>query len=62
MGRAYEVHTTALLIGGIIAAGLTSLALLGDYTYHRLGNSAWNARLARGAPLRCLWRIAGGCL
>ena len=33
MSRAFEVHTTALLIGGIIAAGLTSLALLGDYTY-----------------------------
>jgi len=33
MSRAFDVTSSGLLIGGIIAAGLTSLALLGDYTY-----------------------------
>lgn len=33
MSRAFEARTSMLLIGGIISAGLTSLALLGDYTY-----------------------------
>ncbi|MDO9708480.1 chloride channel protein [Paracraurococcus lichenis] len=33
MSRAYEAKTSGLLIGGIVAAGLTSLALFGDYTY-----------------------------
>jgi H+/Cl- antiporter ClcA len=33
MSRAFDITSSGLLIGGIIAAGLTSLALLGDYTY-----------------------------
>ena len=33
MSRAFEEKTSALLIAAIVAAGLTSLALLGDYTY-----------------------------
>jgi len=33
MSRAFEEKTSALLIGAIIAAGLVSLALVGDYTY-----------------------------
>jgi H+/Cl- antiporter ClcA len=33
MSRAFDVTSSGLLIGGIVAAGLTSLALLGDYTY-----------------------------
>lgn len=33
MSRAFEAGSARLLLGGIIAAGLTSLALLGDYTY-----------------------------
>jgi H+/Cl- antiporter ClcA len=33
MSRAFEARTSGLLIGGIVAAGLTSLALFGDYTY-----------------------------
>jgi H+/Cl- antiporter ClcA len=33
MSRAFEEKTSALLIVTIIAAGFTSLALLGDYTY-----------------------------
>ncbi|HEX2943726.1 MAG TPA: chloride channel protein [Rhodopila sp.] len=33
MSRAFDVTSSGLLLGGIIAAGLTSLAFLGDYTY-----------------------------
>src|SRR5579883_3051385 len=33
MSRAFEVRTSGLIIGGVIAAGLTSLALMGNYTY-----------------------------
>jgi H+/Cl- antiporter ClcA len=48
MSRAFEAKTSMLLIGGIIAAGLTSLALLGDYTYFgttsvKLGAAGWLA-------------------
>lgn len=48
MSRAFEAKTSLLLIGGIIAAGLTSLALLGDYTYFgttsvKLGLMGWLA-------------------
>lgn len=48
MSRAFEEKTSALLIVAIVAAGLTSLALLGDYTYFgttsvRLGPAGWLA-------------------
>jgi H+/Cl- antiporter ClcA len=33
MSRSFEVRTSGLLIGGILAGGLVSLALLGDYSY-----------------------------
>ena len=33
MSRAFEIQTSGLMIGGIIVAGLTSVAFLGDYTY-----------------------------
>jgi H+/Cl- antiporter ClcA len=33
MSRAFEVRTSSVIIGGVIAAGLTSLALVGNYTY-----------------------------
>ena len=33
MSRSFEVRTSGLIIGAIIAAGLTSLALFGNYTY-----------------------------
>ena len=38
MSRSFEVRASGLIIGTIIAAGLTSLAVLGDYTY--FGSSA----------------------
>jgi H+/Cl- antiporter ClcA len=33
MGRSFEQRTSGLILGAVIAAGLTSLALVGDYTY-----------------------------
>jgi H+/Cl- antiporter ClcA len=33
MSRAFETRTSTLIIGAVIAAGLTSLALMGNYTY-----------------------------
>ncbi|HEV2595842.1 MAG TPA: chloride channel protein [Sphingomicrobium sp.] len=48
MSRAFEENTSTLLIAAIVAAGLTSLALLGDYTYFgttsaKLGPIGWLA-------------------
>jgi H+/Cl- antiporter ClcA len=33
MSRSFEQRTSGLILGAVIAAGLTSLALVGDYTY-----------------------------
>ncbi len=33
MSRAFETRTSSLIIGAVIAAGLTSLALMGNYAY-----------------------------
>jgi H+/Cl- antiporter ClcA len=33
MSRAFELRTSGLVLGTVIVAGLTSLAILGDYTY-----------------------------
>ena len=33
LGRAYEARSSGLIVAGIVAAGLTSLWLLGNYTY-----------------------------
>ncbi|QEX23620.1 chloride channel protein [Hypericibacter adhaerens] len=74
MSRAFEVRTSGLIIGGVIAAGLTSMALVGDYTYFgttsaTLGTSAdWLAvpvcgaigGLAGGVFSRILILVAGG--
>lgn len=38
MSRAFETRTSSLIIGAVIAAGLTSLSLMGNYTY--FGTSA----------------------
>jgi H+/Cl- antiporter ClcA len=42
MSRAFETRTSSLIIGAVIAAGLTSLALMGNYTY--FGTSAVGMR------------------
>jgi H+/Cl- antiporter ClcA len=44
MSRAFETRTSSLIIAAVIAAGLTSLALAGNYSY--FGSSAMS--LARG--------------
>ena len=33
LGRSFEARTSGLIIGAVIAAGLTALALFGDYSY-----------------------------
>lgn len=33
MSRSFEMRTSGLIIGAVIAAGLTSLAIVGDYNY-----------------------------
>ncbi len=33
MSRSFEARTSGLILGTVIAAGLTSLAIIGDYTY-----------------------------
>jgi H+/Cl- antiporter ClcA len=42
MSRAFETRTSSLIIGAVIAAGLTSLALIGNYAY--FGTSAMSLR------------------
>jgi H+/Cl- antiporter ClcA len=42
MSRAFETRTSGLIIGAVIAAGLTSLALIGNYAY--FGTSAMSLR------------------
>ncbi|MBU6463334.1 MAG: chloride channel protein [Bradyrhizobium sp.] len=42
MSRAFETRTSSLIIGAVIAAGLTSLALMGNYAY--FGTSAMSLR------------------
>jgi H+/Cl- antiporter ClcA len=44
MSRSFEARTSGLIVGAVIAAGLTSLALVGDYSY--FGSTA--ARLPFG--------------
>jgi H+/Cl- antiporter ClcA len=58
MSREFEVRTSGLIIGAVIAAGLTSLALVGNYTY--FGSSA--TMLSHGADWLAvpLCGVAGG--
>jgi H+/Cl- antiporter ClcA len=53
MSRAFETRTSSLIIAAVIAAGLTSLALTGNYTY--FGSSA--VSLARGTD----WLAVPAC-
>ncbi|QDF38687.1 chloride channel protein [Bradyrhizobium symbiodeficiens] len=58
MSRAFETRTSSLIIAAVIAAGLTSLALAGNYAY--FGSSATS--LARGPDWLAvpLCGVAGG--
>lgn len=61
LGRAYEARSSGLIVAGIVAAGLTSLGLLGNYTY--FGTTDAGLPLASGwiVPLVALvGGLAGG--
>src|ERR1700761_497377 len=73
MSRSFEMRTSGLIIGAVIAAGLTSLALVGDYSYFgftatRLPIEDWSVRLicgilgglARGLFTRIVVAFANG--
>ncbi|WP_076858453.1 chloride channel protein [Bradyrhizobium mercantei] len=58
MSRAFETRTSSLIIGAVIAAGLTSLALMGNYTY--FGTSATGLRNGTDWLAIPLCGVAGG--
>jgi H+/Cl- antiporter ClcA len=60
MSRAFEVRTSGIIIGAVIAAGLTSLALVGNYTYF----GTTDAMLAHGVDWLAvpICGVAGGLL
>lgn len=60
MSRAFDVTSSGLLIGGIIAAGLTSLVLLGDYTY--FGTTTATLHSASGWLAIPVCGVVGGLL
>ena len=53
LSRAFEAKASGLVIGCIIAAGVTSLALLGDYTYFGTTNATM--------PLGTSWLVVPVC-
>ena len=53
MSRAFETRTSSLIIAAVIDAGLTSLALMGNYTsWHQPDGVAQRHRLVRDPALR----------
>jgi H+/Cl- antiporter ClcA len=58
MSRAFEARTSGLIIGAVIAAGLTSLALVGNYDY--FGSSATMLRNGTDWLAVPLCGVAGG--
>jgi H+/Cl- antiporter ClcA len=58
MSRAFEARTSGLIIGAVIAAGLTSLALVGNYDY--FGSSATMLRNGTDWLAVPLCGISGG--
>ncbi|QPF94093.1 chloride channel protein [Bradyrhizobium commune] len=58
MSRAFETRTSSLVIGAVIAAGLTSLALVGNYDY--FGSSSTMLRNGTDWLAVPLCGIAGG--
>ena len=53
LSRSFEMRTSGLIIGAIIAAGLTSLAIVGDY--HYFGNTP------ASLPLGKAWLVVPIC-
>ena len=60
LSRSFEAKASGLVIGCIIAAGVTSLAILGDYTY--FGSTAANLPLGRVWLVVPVVASAGGLL
>jgi len=60
LSRSFEVKTSSLVIGCVIAAGITSLAILGDYTY--FGSTAAVLPLGRSWLIVPLCASLGGLL
>jgi H+/Cl- antiporter ClcA len=53
MSRSFEARTSGIIIGAVIAAGLTSLSLQGDYTYFGTTSAAMGSNVQGwlGVPL-----------
>lgn len=60
MSRSFEVRTSGLILGGIIAAGLTSIALVGNYYYFGTSSATLHGHLCWLAVPAC--GVAGGLL
>ena len=60
LSRSFEAKSSGLVIGCIIAAGVTSLGLLGDYTY--FGTTAAVMPLGRGWLVVPMCAVVGGLL
>ena len=60
LSRSFEAKSSGLVIGCIIAAGVTSLAILGDYTY--FGTTAAALPLGRAWLVVPVVALAGGLL
>ncbi|TXM90668.1 chloride channel protein, partial [Methylobacterium sp. WL122] len=58
LGRAYEPRSSGLIVAGIVAAGLTSLWLVGNYTY--FGTSDATLPLGKGWLVVVVLGAAGG--
>lgn len=53
LGRSFEARTSGLIIGAVIAAGLTSLAIVGDYNYF--------GQVTTTLPLGIAWLVVPVC-
>lgn len=58
LSRSFEARTSGLIIGAVIAAGLTSLALVGDYSY--FGSTSETLSIGRGWLAILICAVAGG--
>jgi len=58
LSRSFESRTSGLIIGAVLAAGLTSLALLGDYSY--FGSTTATLPLDHAWPAILVCAVVGG--
>jgi H+/Cl- antiporter ClcA len=62
MSRSFEARTSGIIIGGVVAAGLTSLALQGDYTYFGTTHAVLSMTSAEGWLAVPILGVLGGLL